>query len=128
METELSNIVPNSKLDTKLLSNNINKIEKKHQKKEINNSKENIKKKTKNSNINYTKSNCLSKLFFCWTRIALRKSLKEALTQEDVCNVSDKQSINYEIKKIKKTFSKYNNSKKLKKFSSSSLILYNSLI
>ena len=72
METELSNIVPNSKLNTKLLNNNDNKLDKK-QYQELNNSqnKENYIKQEKvpkinlnKTNVNFAKSNCLSKLFF----------------------------------------------------------------
>ena len=125
METELSNIVPNSKLNTKLLNNNDNKLDKKRYQ-ELNNSqnKDNSNKQIKipkinknNTNVNFSKSNCLSKLFFFWPRTALQKSSKEILTQKDVCNVSDEQSINYEIKKIKNTFLKYNSSNKFKKHS-----------
>ena len=127
METELTNIVPDSKLKTKLINNDKHDKKDKGQYQEINNSKidENInhherikrKKNIDNININYTKSNCLSKLFFFWPRSALKKSNKGVLTQNDVCRVSEKQSINFEIDKIKITFLKYNNSKKYKKHS-----------
>ena len=122
METELSNIVPDSKLNTKLLNNNTNKIDKnnRRQYRELDKAEQNINKykpNLKNKNINYSKSNCLSKLFFFWARSALQKSKKKILIQEDVCKVSEEQSINYEINKIKNTFLKYNNSQKWKKHS-----------
>lgn len=99
METELTNIVPDSKLKKKLLNNN------------------NTERPEKKIHLNYTKSNCFSKLFFFWSRFALKKSNKGNLTHDDVCHVSQEQSINYEIDKIKKTFLKYNSSKKYKKYS-----------
>ena len=100
METELTNIVPNSKLKKKLLNNN-----------------NNTERTQENIQLNYTQSNWLSKLFFFWPRYALKKSNKGNLTQKDVCHVSHKQSIDYEIDKIKKTFLKYNSSKRFKKYS-----------
>ena len=124
MEAELTNIVPNSKLKTKLI--NIDKEQKKHpnQYLELSNSKieedlvrERNKSKKRNSNINYSKSNCLSKLIFYWPKLALKKSNKGILTHDDVCQVTEKQSINFEIDKIKKTFLKYNNLDKYKKYS-----------
>ena len=102
METELATIIPDSKLKNKLLNNN------------------NPERKEENMHdvqLNYTQSNCLSKLFFFWPRYALKKSNKGNLTQNDVCHVSHKQSIDYEIDKIKKTFLKYNTSKRYKKYS-----------
>ena len=101
METELTNIVPDSKLKRKLLNNNNSeRTEDVH-----------------DAQLNYTQSNCLSKLFFFWPRYALKKSNKGNLTQKDVCHVSHEQSIDYEIDKIKKTFLKYNTSKRWKKYS-----------
>ena len=82
METELATIIPDSKLKNKLLNNN------------------NPERKEENMHdvqLNYTQSNCLSKLFFFWPRYALKKSNKGNLTQNDVCHVSHKQSIDYEI-------------------------------
>jgi hypothetical protein len=130
METKLANIIPDSKLNTKLLNNNANKINKntRNQLRELDKSEENINKyktnlnnkinnNTNTNNINYSKSNFLSKLFFIWARAALQKSNQQILTQEDVCKVSEQKSINYEINKIKNTFLKYNNSHKWKKYS-----------
>ena len=128
METELSNIVPDSKLNTKLLNNNANKIDKNNKKQyqELDKAEENMNKyktnlnnkKINNSNkINYSKSNCLSKLFFTWVTTALQKSKQKTLLQEDVCKVSQEQSINFEINKIKNTFLKYHNSHKWNKYS-----------
>ena len=74
------------------------------------------KKKKKNYNVNYSKSNCLSRLFFFWPRYIFKIANKGTLTHEDVCEVSEKQSIKYEIGSIKKTFSKYS-SGKLKNYS-----------
>ena len=131
METELANIIPDSKLNTKLLNNNANKMDKnnKIQYPELDKVEENINKNKanlnnrinndnfKNNNINYSKSNFLSKLFFIWARPALQKSKQKILTKEDVSKVSKEQSINYEINKIKNTFLKYNSSYKWKKYS-----------
>ena len=64
-------------------------------------------KKRTNTNVNYSKSNCLSKLFFYWPSHIFKIANKGTLRHEDVCHVSEKQSIKYEITKIKKTFSKY---------------------
>ena len=71
------------------------------------------KKKRSNNhiNLNYSKSNCLSKLFFYWPVRIFKKANRGTLTHEDVCHVSEKQSIKCEIEKIKKTFLKYNSSK-----------------
>ena len=82
METELSNIVPESKLNKKLLNNNTSKIDKnnRRQYRELDKAEQNINKykpNLKNKNINYSKSNCLSKLFFFWARSALQKSKKK---------------------------------------------------
>ena len=69
-----------------------------------------------NTNVNYSQSNFLSRLFFCWPRHIFKIANKGTLTHEDVCDVSEKQSIKYEIGKVKKTFLKYNSSK-LKNYS-----------
>ena len=63
--------------------------------------------KRTNKNINYSQSNCLSKLFFYWPRHIFKIANKGTLRHEDVCHVSEKQSIKYEITKIKNTFEKY---------------------
>ena len=77
METELTSIVPDSKLKRKLLNNNNSeRTEDVH-----------------DSQLNYTQSNCLSKLFFFWPRYALKKSNKGNLSQKDVCHVTHEQSI-----------------------------------
>ena len=73
-------------------------------------------KRKTNYNVNYSRSNCLSRLFFYWPRHIFKIANKGTLTHEDVCEVSEKQSIKYEIGKIKKTFLKYNSSK-LKNYS-----------
>ena len=73
-------------------------------------------KKRTNTNVNYSKSNCLSKLFFYWPSHIFKIANKGTLRHEDVCHVSEKQSIKYEITKIKKTFSKYS-SNRLKNYS-----------
>ena len=72
--------------------------------------------KRTNKNINYTQSNCLSKLFFYWPSHIFKIANKGTLRHEDVCHVSEKQSIKYEIGNIKKTFSKYSKNR-LKKYS-----------
>ena len=70
------------------------------------------KKRSKNHiNLNYSKSNCLSKLFFYWPMQIFKIANRGTLTHEDVCNISEKQSIKNEIEKIKMTFLKYNSSK-----------------
>ena len=74
------------------------------------------KKKRTNYNVNYSQSNCLSKLFFYWPRHIFKIANKGTLKHEDVCHVSEKQSIKHEIGKIKKTFYKYS-SNKLKNYS-----------
>ena len=58
--------------------------------------------KRTNKNINYTQSNCLSKLFFYWPSHIFKIANKGTLRHEDVCHVSEKQSIKYEIGNIKK--------------------------
>ena len=65
------------------------------------------KSKRKNKNVNYSQSNCLSKLFFYWPSHIFKIANRGTLRHEDVCHVSEKQSIKYEINKIKKTFNKY---------------------
>jgi hypothetical protein len=74
------------------------------------------KKKRTNYNVNYSQSNFLSRLFFYWPRHIFKIANKGTLKHEDVCHVSEKQSIKYEIGKIKKTFYKYS-SNKLKNYS-----------
>ena len=73
-------------------------------------------KKRANTNVNYSQSNCLSKLFFYWPSHIFKIANRGTLTHEDVCHVSEKQSIKNEIGNIKKTFLKYS-SNKLKNYS-----------
>ena len=61
------------------------------------------KKKRTNYNVNYSQSNFLSRLFFYWPRHIFKIANKGTLKHEDVCHVSEKQSIKYEIGKIKKS-------------------------
>ena len=77
-------------------------------------SKAEKKKKIANANVNYANSNFLSRLFFFWLRHAVLRANKGTLDSEDVSQVSEEQSLNYSIDKIKKTFQKYNNIEKYK--------------
>ena len=108
----------NSSREINLSEKNISKSKKKTKFKLVKNliRKKLTKKKRTNYNVNYSQSNCLSKLFFYWPRHIFKIANKGTLKHEDVCHVSEKQSIKYEIGKIKKTFFKYS-SNKLKNYS-----------
>ena len=62
-------------------------------------------------NYNYANSNFLSKIFFTWSKIAIQISNKRPLLIEDIGNVSEKQSLNYSMPKLKETLLKNKNRK-----------------
>ena len=104
----------NSSREIKLAENNNQKSTKKGiNLKLINNivKKKLTRKRRTNLNVNYSQSNFLSKLFFYWPKHIFKIANKGTLRHEDVCHVSEKQSIKYEIGKIKKTFSKYSSNR-----------------
>ena len=128
MDSEIRNITNTHKLPNKYNSNkneSETEIQKEKEKPKkvtrlkIKNFLKGKRKKPKNNNhinVNYSKSNCLSRLLFFWPSQIFKISNKGTLTHEDVCNISEEQSIKHEIEKIKTTFLKYNSSR-LKNFS-----------
>ena len=128
MDSEIRNIANTHKLQNKYNSNkneSETEIQKEKEKPKkvtrlkIKNFLKGKRKKPKNNthiNVNYSKSNCLSRLLFFWPSQIFKISNKGTLTHEDVCNISEDQSIKHEIEKIKTTFLKYNSSR-LKNFS-----------